>query len=640
MGQRHDGRRGFGASRKSIGADGVWGSGRSGPGACMLASHVAMGARVGADRSSRTATSAPSPPWDPDAFYDVDLPAGGVVPAGVFMHCVPLNEAAAVGAGVAVGAAAGGARCWTCVVMDVKDEVKSATGSTLLGVPVAEAAARLGLDANPGGAVWAEGEAQTTTLARLFPVRATQQDAAIAALELLAKVRGVPPGTPGRRGGGAGGFGSAGSKRSDKRSDAPAAADDDDDDGLRVSVNEALRVLADHAAMMRPWASSGARSSVRLFDDGAEGDAADTWLDGAPPLRSFVAGPNDCAATATATALELVSSLTRTIAPGARRGGAGGGGRAAGGGGGEGRRRRRRIARSVEARAPAAGRVARLRRARGRRARRRRRRRRRCLRAAVVSPFARAAPLYGRPAAEKAEKAAFFASVMSVLGNGDDDDPGEAPLPPAPAAAAVSRLEKMAAVRAEYPARLNLAGGWTDTPPYSLERRGVVLHVPVLTAYCGDAGTVGSDDGAALRGAISATSSRLRNPVWSGYRNPGRASPVGGRAAERWGAAAMRRSLAPVRVAPGVRRADRGAARGGGEQRVGRVRTRRRRRRLRRRIRPPLGSGPRAARFYSRGASARRAWDWSFARGSTCLAARVSARAPSWRSRRFTRCTS
>ena len=122
------------------------------------------------------------------------------------MHCVPLNEAAAAGAGVAVAAAdasdgpnPGGARCWTCIVTDVKDEVKSATRSTLLGVPVAEAAARLGLDATPGGAVWAEGEAQTTTLARLFPVRATQRDAAIAALELLARVRGVPPGTPGRR---------------------------------------------------------------------------------------------------------------------------------------------------------------------------------------------------------------------------------------------------------------------------------------------------------------------------------------------------------------------------------------------------------------------------------------------------------
>ena len=507
---------GFGASRKSIGADGVWGSGRSsGPGACMLASHVAMGARVGAGSLvAHCDVGALATVGSGCLLHDVDLPAGVVVPAGVFMHCVPLNEAAAVGAGVAVGAAAGGARCWTCVVMDVKDEVKSATGSTLLGVPVAEAAARLGLDANPGGAVWAEGEAQTTTLARLFPVRATQQDAAIAALELLAKVRGVPPGTPGRRGGGAGGFGSVGSKRSDKRSDAPAAADDDDDDGLRVSVSEALRVLADHAAMMRRRGELRSKILGPIVRQMVRKEyAADTWLDRAPPLRSFVAGPNDCAATATATALELVSlAHSYDRARRASRVEREGGGRAAGGGGGEGggdddggspgpsRRELLAAGRVALALAPREG-------APGSEAAEAAARR--CLRAAVVSPFARAAPLFGRPAAEKAEKAAFFASVMSVLGNGDDDDPGEAPLPPAPAAAAVSRLEKMAAVRAEYPARLNLAGGWTDTPPYSLERRGVVLHVPVLTAYCGDDGTVGSDDAAALRGPISATASRL-----------------------------------------------------------------------------------------------------------------------------------
>lgn len=35
-------------------------------------------------------------------------------------------------------------------------------------------------------------------------------------------------------------------------------------------------------------------------------------------------------------------------------------------------------------------------------------------------------------------------------------------------------------VRVSYPARFNLAGGWTDTPPFSLERRGAVLHVPAL----------------------------------------------------------------------------------------------------------------------------------------------------------------
>lgn len=35
-------------------------------------------------------------------------------------------------------------------------------------------------------------------------------------------------------------------------------------------------------------------------------------------------------------------------------------------------------------------------------------------------------------------------------------------------------------VTVKYPARLNFAGGWTDTPPYCLENRGCVLHVPCL----------------------------------------------------------------------------------------------------------------------------------------------------------------
>ena len=526
---------GFGASRKSIGADGVWGSGRSsGPGACMLASHVAMGARVGAGSLvAHCDVGALATVGSGCLLHDVDLPAGVVVPAGVFMHCVPLNEAAAAGAGVAVAAAdasdgpnPGGARCWTCIVTDVKDEVKSATCSTLLGVPVAEAAARLGLDATPGGAVWAEGEAQTTTLARLFPVRATQRDAAIAALELLARVRGVPPGTPGRRVTSvtsvtASGFGPVVSKRSDKRSDKRSAArNDDDDGGLRVSVSEALRVLADHAAMMRRRGELRSKILGPIVRQMVRKEyPADTWLDRAPPLRSFVSGPNDSAATATARALELVSlahsyDRARRASRVEREGGgrAGGGKREGGGdddGGSPGPSRREllaagRVALALAPREGAPGSEAGSEAAEAAA--------RRCLRAAVVSPFARAAPLFGRPAAEKAEKAAFFASVMSVLGDGDDDDPGEAPLPPAPAASAVSRLEKMAAVRAEYPARLNLAGGWTDTPPYSLERRGVVLHVPVLTSpYCGDDGSTdgSTDGGGALRRPISATASRL-----------------------------------------------------------------------------------------------------------------------------------
>ena len=178
---------GFGASRRSIGADGVWGSGRSsGPGACMLASHVAMGARVGhGSLLAHCDVHALATVGSGCLLHDVDLPPGVVVPPGVFMHCVPLNEAAAAGAGVVADAAgpSGGAHCWTCIVMDVKDEVKSAGKSTLLGVPVADAAGRLGLDPI---AVWADGEARTTTLARLFPVRSTSQDAATAALELLA----------------------------------------------------------------------------------------------------------------------------------------------------------------------------------------------------------------------------------------------------------------------------------------------------------------------------------------------------------------------------------------------------------------------------------------------------------------------
>ena len=75
---------GFGASRKSIGADGVWGSGRSsGPGACMLASHVAMGARVGAGSLVARAAWAPSPPWDRGAFYTTwTFPPGWWCPRG------------------------------------------------------------------------------------------------------------------------------------------------------------------------------------------------------------------------------------------------------------------------------------------------------------------------------------------------------------------------------------------------------------------------------------------------------------------------------------------------------------------------------------------------------------------------------
>mmetsp|Transcript_10864 Transcript_10864/g.43795 ORF Transcript_10864/g.43795 Transcript_10864/m.43795 type:complete len:238 (+) Transcript_10864:323-1036(+) len=75
-----------------------------------------------------------------------------------------------------------------------------------------------------------------------------------------------------------------------------------------------------------------------------------------------------------------------------------------------------------------------------------------------------------------------------------------------------------------------------------------------------------------LGDGVEASGQTRVGPAGFGTR-AGRSRTEGG-AAERGGAAAMRRSLAPVRVAPGVRRADRGAARGGGEryrigQRVG-----------------------------------------------------------------------
>jgi len=114
----------------------------------------------------------------------------------------------------------------------------------------------------------------------------------------------------------------------------------------------------------------------------------------------------------------------------------------------------------------------------------------RCLRAAVTAPFATSPPLFGRPAAAAATNPTTTSATPTtsvLLG-----------LPPAPTAAAVSRLGTMAAVRAEYPARLNLAGGWTDTPPYSLERKGAVLHVAILTES--SVGAAGDDSGADVGG--------------------------------------------------------------------------------------------------------------------------------------------
>ena len=79
---------------------------------------------------------------------------GSVVPPGTFLHCVPLGGAAAAAAGIEPAAVPSDradssdestASCWTCLALDVTDEVKRPGKSTLFGVPVEEAARRLGL---------------------------------------------------------------------------------------------------------------------------------------------------------------------------------------------------------------------------------------------------------------------------------------------------------------------------------------------------------------------------------------------------------------------------------------------------------------------------------------------------------------
>jgi fucokinase len=170
---------------------------------------------------------------------------------------------------------------------------------------------------------------------------------------------------------------------------------------------------------------------------------------------------------------------------------------------------------------------------------------RRLLRAAVTAPFASSPPIFGRPAAAAAAAAATAAGAGAGgagVGSGGVaaaaaaagvaaaaagaatsmfTPPGGAGamdfdgIPAAPTAAAVSRQGQMAAVRAEYPARLNLAGGWTDTPPYSLERQGAVLHVAVLTASVGvGTGTSGGGgDGGGDATANDSTNGRLRRAI-------------------------------------------------------------------------------------------------------------------------------
>ena len=223
------------AAGGSVGADGVWGSGRTcAPGACVMASVLRRGSRVGAgsvlahcDVGILATVGAGC------LLHDVDLANGADVPPGVFLHCVPLRPeaeegmrgggAALFGGGEGRRAAPSegpsgrggkrkgrrtlrrglGAGAWTCIVLDVRDEVKSATASTLCGVPVAEAARRLGLDPSAGAAVWADGEARTTTNARVFPVRASAADAVAAALETRRAIKKPAGGAAGSHHGGA-----------------------------------------------------------------------------------------------------------------------------------------------------------------------------------------------------------------------------------------------------------------------------------------------------------------------------------------------------------------------------------------------------------------------------------------------------
>ena len=182
----------------SVGADGVWGAAPGvGVGSCLMASRVGRGAASARAASSRTATwAAQTVVGEGCLLHDVDLPHGAR-PAG---HLFALRAARRRrrrrrGPGLAeevrgrvsdpANDLSGGAACWTCVALSVEDEVKKPGKSTLCGVPVEAAAVRLGLDPAEGGVVWAEGEARTTTLARVFPVAATAAEGASAALDLV-----------------------------------------------------------------------------------------------------------------------------------------------------------------------------------------------------------------------------------------------------------------------------------------------------------------------------------------------------------------------------------------------------------------------------------------------------------------------
>lgn len=496
----------------SMGPDGVWGRGKSsGPGACLCASLVGRGARVGVgsvimhcDVGSLATVGAGC------LLHDVDLPKGAVVPAGIFMHCVPLGQAAAIGAGLVdpmklplppsqngkggkteggVGGAGRGAGCWVCIVLHVNDEVKKVGASTLCGVPVADAAGRLGLDtAKADSATWVMGEAQTTTMARVFPVCATAAEAATAGLNLLATVRGDL-----HRG-----LGPSSSRLGVQVSklEEPSSGP-----GLRVSIHEALRVLAQHeAAVERREALRRRIIGMAVGKLLANDTPADQWLLRCPLFRSVTAADfhhtdpglvDGGVETSVNVAVARGLALARLADPKAADDDAAGI---------PATRQTLLVAGRIAlalAEGPVTDSSAEL-------------AAKRLLRAAVTAPFSSSPPLFGRPAGvaaaarvtaagEATNRATIPVSIGTWTGS-----PAGLDIPAAPTAAAVSRQGLMAAVRAEYPARLNLAGGWTDTPPYSLERQGVVLHVPVLTA-----GGVGGVPGGGMTGDRGGDTSTL-----------------------------------------------------------------------------------------------------------------------------------
>ena len=187
----------------SVGADGVWGAAPGvGVGSCLMASRVGSGARASARAaSSRTATWAGRPSWARAACCTTWTCRTRARPAG---HLPALRAARRRrrrrrGPGLAEEVA-GRLRPRERPerrrrLLDLRRALRGGRGEEAreehaVRVPVEAAAVRLGLDpAEEGGVVWAEGEARTTTLARVFPVAATAAEAASAALDLVARVR-------------------------------------------------------------------------------------------------------------------------------------------------------------------------------------------------------------------------------------------------------------------------------------------------------------------------------------------------------------------------------------------------------------------------------------------------------------------